>query len=265
MNTEQFREYIWQKGRELYREMPWRQDTRGYYVLVSELMLQQTQVSRVMPKFAEFIARFPDEQALTRASLSDVLTMWQGLGYNRRARFLYEAAHMIVGEYDGVFPSIEADLLRLPGVGKNTAGAILAYTYNQPSLFVETNIRTVYMYHFFAQCHDVTDREILEVLHQTLDREHPRQFYWALMDYGAQLKAQGVRNAQSKHYKKQSRLEGSVRQMRGRIITVLSRDGALTDEALRRAVGADERYEPALSGLQKDRLVRLRDGIWYTG
>ena len=149
-NRRQFQEYIRQRGYELYREMPWRQDTRGYYVLVSELMLQQTQVSRVLPKFTQFITLFPDEQTLARASLSEVLVVWQGLGYNRRARYLHEAARMIVERFEGIFPKTEAELLRLPGVGKNTAGAILAYTYNQPAIFVETNIRTVFLHHFFC-------------------------------------------------------------------------------------------------------------------
>ena len=139
-----------QRGEELYRTMPWREDTRPYYVLVSELMLQQTQVPRVVPKFEAFIAVFPDEKALAAATLADVLKLWQGLGYNRRAKFLHEAAKMIVQEFGGVFPKSEADIMRLPGVGKNTAGAIIAYAFNMPSIFVETNVRTVYIHHFFA-------------------------------------------------------------------------------------------------------------------
>ena len=261
-SAEQFQELIWQQAKQLHRDMPWRRDTRPYYVLVSELMLQQTQVPRVVPKFEQFIGVFPSEAALAQASLAEVLKLWQGLGYNRRSKFLHEAARMIVSEYDGVFPSDEANLLRLPGVGKNTAGAIRAYAFNQPSIFVETNIRTVYIHHFFADNNAVTDKEIIHQLEATLDREHPREFYWALMDYGTFLKAQGVKtSSQSAHYKKQSKLEGSLRQMRGRIIAALSSQTEFSDEALRTAVAADARYEPALAGLVKDDLVSIEPGI----
>ena len=236
--------------------MPWRRDTRGYYVLVSELMLQQTQVSRVMSKFAQFIAAFPDESTLANAELADVLKLWQGLGHNRRAKFLLSAARMIATDLGGRFPDNEPDLLRLPGVGKNTAGAILAYTFNQPSIFIETNIRTVLIHHLFTDQDEVTDAELRLALEATLDCEHPREFYWAMMDYGAHLKAQGIRtNARSKHYKKQSKLEGSVRQVRGQIIAALTQRGVQTEEQLREYLRADERFEPALRGLVKDELV----------
>lgn len=255
MTTDDFQRFLTEKAAELYRPMPWRDDTRGYYVLVSEVMLQQTQVARVLPKFAAFIARFPDEQALARAPLAEVLELWQGLGYNRRARFLHEAAKQIAGR--GRFPDSRAELLALPGVGANTAGAILAYSFNQPVVFLETNIRTVYLHHFFADSVAVDDRDITPLLEATLDRAQPREFYWGLMDYGAWLKSHGVRNvSSSKHYKKQSRLAGSVRQMRGQIIAALVDRGELSDAALRRHVHADERFAPAIEGLVRDQLVR---------
>ena len=255
MNRHEFQRLLAQKGEELYRSMPWREDTRAYYVLVSELMLQQTQVPRVVPKFEAFIERFPDERTLAKASLADVLRMWQGLGYNRRAKFLHEAAKMIVEEFGGVFPQNQADILRLPGVGKNTAGAIIAYAFNMPSIFVETNVRTVYIHHFFADNFTVDDKQIIELLEATIDRKSPRAFYQNLMDYGSWLKAQGVRNiSQSKHYKKQSPLQGSVRQVRGQIIKLLGSTD-MTKLQLVAAVQADERFEPALSGLIHDGLV----------
>ena len=254
--AQEFQEVIRRHGTHLYRDMPWRRDTRPYYVLVSELMLQQTQVARVIPKFEQFIRTFPDIPALAKAPLAEVLKLWQGLGYNRRAKFLHQAARLAVDEYDGEIPSDELNLLRLPGVGKNTAGAIRAYAYNQPSIFIETNIRTVYTYHFFVDDSKVADQEIISKLEATLDRKHPREFYWALMDYGAHLKSEGVKtNHRSVGYKKQSRLEGSLRQMRGRIIAALTAGGDLTDQALRVAVQADARYEQALVGLEKDGLV----------
>jgi A/G-specific adenine glycosylase len=250
-------EIIHEKGRQLYRQMPWRQDTRPYYVLVSELMLQQTQVERVIPKFLAFVQAFPDEQALASASLADVLVLWQGLGYNRRAKFLHDAAKQIVAR--GGFPDDLAGLLELPGVGKNTAGAILAYSYNQPALFVETNVRTVYFHHFFTNGDTVDDKQVLDMLAQTIDREHPREFYWALMDYGSWLKRQGAgRIQQSRHYKKQSPLKGSVREVRGQIIRLLAvRD--LDEAQLQTQLPQDERFMPALEGLVQDGLVSRRD------
>lgn len=151
MKYEDFQEIVWQKGRELYRPMPWREDTRPYYVLVSELMLQQTQVDRVLPKFEAFIEAFPDIESLAAASLGEVLTLWSGLGYNRRAKFLHEAAQSVIREYNGEIPASYDDLVSLPGVGPNTAGAVLAYSFNQPVVYIETNIRTVYFEHFLKE------------------------------------------------------------------------------------------------------------------
>lgn len=232
--------------------MPWREDTRPYYVLVSELMLQQTQVSRVIPKFEAFIYAFPTENKLASASLADVLKLWQGLGYNRRAKFLHEAAKEIVRW--GSFPDTKEELMKLPGVGKNTAGAILAYSFNHPSIFIETNVRTVYIHHFFDDQFDVDDKQLIELLKQTIDHEHPREFYWALMDYGSWLKRNGVQNiSSSKHYKKQSPLAGSVREMRGMIIRNAANDGDL--ELLK----SDVRFEQALEGLVRDGLIHVSD------
>lgn len=255
MHIEDFADFLYETAAPLWRDMPWRTDTRPYYVLVSELMLQQTQVPRVVPKFLAFIEQFPDERTLASASLADVLRLWQGLGYNRRAKFLHEAAKMIEAEFGGTFPEAEADILRLPGVGKNTAGAIRAYAFNTPSIFVETNVRTVYIHHFFADDFAVDDRQIVELLEQTIDRENPRQFYQSVMDYGSWLKANGVRNnAQSRHHKKQSPLKGSVREVRGQILRVLA-NAPLGIEQLRAAVGADERFDTAVAGLIRDGLV----------
>lgn len=255
MNEQEFQTLVWQKGRELYREMPWREDTRPYYVLVSELMLQQTQVERVIPKFQAFIARFPNEQVLAQASLADVLALWNGLGYNRRAKFLHESAKMIETNFNGAFPSDVTEVLGLPGVGPGTAGAIMTYAYNQSVPFIETNVRTVYFHHFFDNGEKVSDNELLPLIERTLDREHPREFYWALMDYGTWLKKSGVgRIQQSVHYKKQSQLKGSVREVRGQIIKQLSR-ADLPLAVLQQQYGEDERFAGALAGLLRDGLV----------
>lgn len=258
-----FHELVWQKSKELYRDMPWRRDTRPYYVLVSEIMLQQTQVDRVIPKFEAFITRFPDERELAKAELGDVLRLWQGLGYNRRAKYLHDAAKMIVNEYGGVLPTDEKDIIRLPGVGVNTMGAIYAYAFNQPSIFIETNIRAVYTHHFFGDRVDIDDKEVRVMLEETVDVEHPREWYWALMDYGSWLKRQGTGSPwRSKHYVKQSALQGSVREVRGEIIRELSVMD-MTQSQLAKQVAKDERFDRALSGLIRDGLVSQTGDILH--
>lgn len=267
MKSDEFQSLLRQKGEELYRSMPWRQDTRPYFVLVSELMLQQTQVARVVPKFEVFIERFPNEKTLASANLSDVLKLWQGLGYNRRAKYLHDAVTMIMNDYGGTFPKNETDILQLPGVGKNTAGAILAYAFNKPAIFVETNIRTVYIHAFFKDDFAVDDKQILAKLEATIDRKNPRRFYQNLMDYGSWLKANGVKNnARSRHYKKQSPLAGSVREVRGQIIKHLSvRDFSLQELRVQLALESDQRWQPALESLLAERLIfRTRDQLSLT-
>lgn len=255
MEKADFQELIWQKARELYRSMPWRDTTDPYYVLVSELMLQQTQVDRVIPKFNDFIKAFPTIQALSQAQLGEVLVLWSGLGYNRRAKFLHQAAQKVMADFQGTIPDRLDDLISLPGVGPNTAGAILAYGFNQPVVFVETNIRTVYFHHFFSQDLGVSDKDVREVVESTLDHEHPREWYWAMMDYGSYLKKQGLgRIDQSRHYKKQSPLKGSLREVRGGIVKALAK-GPLTEEALRVRMPNDERFDKALNALLDEQLV----------
>ena len=263
MDTQSFRSLIWQKADELHRDMPWREDTQPYYVLVSELMLQQTQVDRVVPKFEAFIQAFPDEKSLAAASLADVLKLWNGLGYNRRAKFLHEAAKKIVIEYEGIFPNTVNELIQLPGVGPGTAGAIAVYAFNQPVVFVETNVRTVYFHHFFETGEKVSDAQLLPLIEATLDIEHPREFFWALMDYGTWLKRNGAgRITQSQHYTKQAALKGSVREIRGQIIRVLTA-GDKTDSELRNEVIQDARFDQALHGLTHDGLVMQTGDVFH--
>lgn len=255
MEKSEFQELIWQKGRELFRPMPWRENTEPYYVLVSEIMLQQTQVDRVVPKFEAFIECFPTIEDLAEAGLDDVLKMWSGLGYNRRAKFLHEAAKVVINRFQGVFPDTIPELLKLPGVGINTAGAISAYSFSQPAIFIETNIRTVYFYHLFPDHSEVDDKELAEVVAETIDRENPREWYWALMDYGSFLKREGAGQInKSRHYKKQSPLKGSVREVRGQILKQLAIE-ATHQEKLAELLNADERFEKAIVGLINDGLI----------
>lgn len=227
--------------------------------MVSELMLQQTQVSRVAPKYDAFLAQFPTCKKLAEAPLEQVLRVWQGLGYNRRARFLREACRVIEADHKGIFPQELDQLTELSGIGHNTAAAILVYSFNQPQVFIETNVRTVYIHHFVSDRGVVHDKELLPLVSQTLDRDDPRTFYWALMDYGSYLKKTvGNLNARSRHYAKQSRFEGSIRQLRGKILRELA-NGPWTYQNLKNACN-DARFEPVIEVLISEGFIR-RQGI----
>lgn len=204
--------------------LPWRKTKDPYKILVSELMLQQTQVERVIPKYTAFIQTFPTAKKLAGAKLSEVLKLWQGLGYNRRAKFLHEASKIIVTQG---FPKTVAEMEKLPGVGPYTARAIFAFAHNSSEVFVETNIRTVFFHHLASRTvldGSISDKELLPIVREALERSNmtPRDFYAALMDYGSFLKRSGVKlNSKSKHYAKQSKFEGSTRQLRGAIVRAL--------------------------------------------
>ena len=243
-----FQEMVLQYYADHRRSMPWRDDHSGYSVLVSEVMLQQTQVNRVFIKYAEFMSAFPSVDSLAQASVEDVLRVWKGLGYNRRALWLQKAAQSVRDDYDGVVPSVRDQLVALPGIGPNTAGAILAYVYNQPEVFIETNIRRVFLHHFFRDQQEVTDNQLLPYIAQALEGQEPRTWYWALMDYGTYL-GQTLENPnrRSKHYSRQSAFEGSHRQVRGQLL----------ERALQSAFTvADMMAEyPKLSGETLDRAI----------
>ncbi len=262
-----FQETLWNFYAANERDLLWRQPEPDgnfdpYKILVSEIMLQQTQVVRVTPKYQEFLLKFPTVSVLATSSLSDVLEVWQGLGYSRRARFLREAAWMIEDEFAGEFPGTIQELVKLPGVGVNTAGAIMNYAYNQPTVFVETNVRTVYIHHFFADRTDVHDRELLPLIEATMNRENPREFYWALMDYGTYLKQTvGNLNRASKHYAKQSTFEGSARQVRGEVLRQLQ-SGPQSLPVLQQAI-VDDRLQSVLDGLQRDQMIVRTDDLYH--
>jgi A/G-specific adenine glycosylase len=204
------------------RELPWRRTDDPYEIFVSEVMLQQTQVGRVAEKFGPFIERFPDFAALAAAPLADVLSLWQGLGYNRRALYLKEAARIVAERHGGRLPDSPDKLAELPGIGRYTAGAVAAFAFNRPAVFIETNIRSVFIHHFFSDVAGIPDAEILPLVEATLDRKNPRRWYWALMDYGSMLKDTVENpNRRSTHYTKQSPFAGSDRQIRGAILALL--------------------------------------------
>ncbi len=251
-----FQETVWDYFHGYGRQLPWREPEAdgsfdAYKILVSEFMLQQTQVSRVVPRFQEFIATFPTLASLADANLGAVLTTWSGLGYNRRAKFLHQTAQRLVSK-DGTWKYDE--LIACPGIGANTAGAILVYAYSRPVIFIETNIRTVYIHHFFTDQNDIPDRLIQELLEATLDREQPQQWYWALMDYGSHLKSTvGNASRASKTYARQSTFQGSTRQLRGQIIRLLTIHTRTPQELA--TLIPDERLQTVLAALISESLI----------
>jgi len=257
-----FKKIIYDHYRGNYREMPWRRTGDPYRILVSEIMLQQTQVERVLQKYAEFIKIFPDLHSLAQAPLSNVLRVWQGMGYNRRALSLKRLAEIVVQEYAGKLPDDPEELIRLPGIGPYSASAIYAFVHNRPSLFIETNIRRVYIHFFFDDREHVRDAEIMPILEKTLDRKNPRDWYYALMDYGVKLKKE-VRNPnrRSAHYQKQSAFHGSARQVRGMILKTLLKSRGMTKCALKQALPTlPEALDQVLEGLLKDGLLQQKKG-----
>lgn len=259
MNLPRFRKEIWKYYKEHGRVLPWRKAIHPYKILVSEIMLQQTQVSRVIPKYREFLTLFPNVTALAHASQADVLRAWSGLGYNRRALFLKRAAETIAKQKK--FPNTTEELTKLPGVGKNTAGAILAYAFNKPAVFIETNIRRVFIHHFFQDTIGISDADILVIVEKTVDAKNPKEWYWALMDYGSFLATQVENpNRKSKSYVKQSKFFGSLRELRAKILKIVLQK-PLAEKKLKEQVG-DERFDAAMLGLQKEGFIEKRGGIW---
>ncbi len=205
------------------RSFPWRYEPDPYKVLISEFMLQQTQTSRVVEKYISWIDHFPTSVSVATATTSDILRQWVGLGYNRRALSLQRACQQIVNQFSGHVPASNLDLISLPGVGSATAGAIQVYAYNLPALFLETNIRTVLIHHFFSNSTSpVSDAQLFPCLEKELDTQDPRTWYYKVVDYGVLLKkAVGNLNKKSATYTKQTKFEGSNRQKRAALIRTL--------------------------------------------
>lgn len=240
------------------RSLPWRETNEQYCIYVSEMMLQQTQVSRVLEKYPEFLRIFPSFETLAGADTRELLSVWQGMGYNRRALYMRDSARIIVSVYGGVVPRAEEDLLKLPGIGPGTAGSLRAFIYNDPVIFIETNIRRVFLHHFFPDSENISDRELFPLIESTLDRRSPREWYYALMDYGSILGKKLNANVRSRHYTKQSRFEGSNRQIRGKIVRYLTKSETATQDELLTYIGSTpERFQKILSDLQSERFLTV--------
>ncbi len=280
-NLQKFNKVLWNFYKSNKRNFAWRETTDPYKILVSEIMLQQTQVSRVLYKYEEFLQAFPNVKALANSPLSNVLSVWKGLGYNRRAKFIKNCAEKIMNEYSGVFPITRNELMNLPGIGQSTAGAIMAFSYNVPVVFIETNIRTVLIHHFFNNTErtnkKVTEKEIISILEQLLtlknNKLRAREFYYALYDYGTHLKQTvGNKSKKSILYKKQSKFEGSFRQLRAIILhfIVQNKTGKgvllkhINDEIIENNMKrTNEEIQKAVNALLKEEVVQIRNKRYF--
>ena len=265
-NIAGFRSTVWRYWRENGRhELPWRKTKNPYRIMVSEVMLQQTQVSRVKEKYKEFLKAFPTVRTLAKAPLADVLRVWSGMGYNRRAKYLRDAAKGIIEKHNGKVPRDLGALRELPGVGSYTASAVRVFAFNEPDILIETNIRAAYIHHFeklwMSHIH-ISDTDILPIVEQAAKGQDPREWHWALMDYGVHIKKLHKNPARkSVHYTKQSKFEGSLRQVRGAILRELHKDPANPMRCHLIGFGKT-RVEKALAGLARDGLIVKKKGKW---
>ena len=282
MDEQQFRRLLEQEGlsnrtieafrrlvydvydREQRSDLPWRLTRDPYRIMVSEIMLQQTQVPRVRTRYDEFLAAFPDVGVLAVAPLNEVLAAWQGLGYNRRGMALKRAAEVIVTQHGGCVPEEVCELRTLPGIGPYTAGAIAAFAFNRPEVFIETNIRTVFLHLFFHDRHGIPDREILPLVDATLDLSMPREWYYALMDYGVKIKRETDNpGRRSSHHVRQTPFRGSNREVRSGIIKAILTQGSCTLRGLIAGLGGDEeRVKKNLGDLEREGFI-VRTGGRY--
>jgi len=262
--VEAFRKRVWSAYEAHGRfDLPWRHTTDPYSVLVSEVMLQQTQVARVLAKYPAWLDEFPTFDALAAAPLEAVLRVWQGLGYNRRALSLKRAAEVISSEQGGVLHP-EFDLRALPGIGEATAAGVAVFAFNQPAVYLETNVRAVYLHEFFVDREDVRDSELRPLIETTLVRETPREWFYALLDYGYWLKrALPNPSRRSAHHTKQSKFEGSRRQRRSRLLrAVMAAPGSSSEElSIDLGIASSETVE-LLEALAAEGFLACEGGGW---
>ncbi|OHB21003.1 MAG: hypothetical protein A3J67_05125 [Parcubacteria group bacterium RIFCSPHIGHO2_02_FULL_48_10b] len=259
-----FQKEVWGYYRLHKRGFPWRKTKNPYRILVSEIMLQQTQADRVVLKYKEFIKKFPNLRALSKASLKSVLRAWQGLGYNRRAVHLKTIAREVTVRFGGKLPSEKEILMSSPGIGQSTAGAVRTFAFNKPEVFVETNIRTAFIHFFFPKKQKILDSDISKIVEVALDRKNPREWYWALMDYGAMLKkAHGNAAARrSAHYARQSPFKGSSREQRSKILKMILGEKISTKKLLAKTGFSKQILAHHLADLSKEGFIR-RSGNYF--
>ena len=268
MNNNKFQQTVRNFYEEQGRDLPWRNTDNQYAIFVSEIMLQQTQVPRVIPEYQDWIQQWPNFKALAKTDRSGVLKAWQGLGFNRRAKFLHQSAQKVMDEYNSRLPESRAELKKLPGVGSYTSGALMAFCFNEPLLFIETNIRAVYLHHYFPEKEEVSDTEIKTKLGETMPENDVREWYYALMDYGQFIKkTEGNPNTRSKTYNTQSQFAGSNRQLRSQLLRFVLNNEPVSleqiNDNLQPETDRQKSIKENLANLEKEEMIiQTADGLY---
>jgi A/G-specific adenine glycosylase len=229
-------------------------------------MLQQTQTQRVVEKYTQFIAHFSSFEALAKAPTAKVIGAWVGLGYNRRALALQGIAQKVVTECGDILSDNPDVLITYKGLGPATAASIVTFAFNKPTVFIETNVRTVFLHAFFNGQQDVHDKQLLPFIAATVDQNNPREWYYALMDCGVLLKKLYKNpSRQSKHHTQQSKFQGSDRQLRGAIVRLLTQNNAATMTDFENLCDDRERMQKIVQGLCKDGLFVVKGSMYTLG
>ncbi len=267
----EFQKKVWQFYYKNGRVLPWRigkgKKLNAYRVWVSEIMLQQTQVSRVIPKYESFLKKFPTVKILAEASLSDVLTEWKGLGYNRRGLNLKKSAEIIMKEYGGVIPLDETTLVVLPGIGTYTARALITFLKDVPLCFIETNIRTAFFDHFFKKRDTlISDKELLLLIEKALPKKNFREWYYALMDYGSFLKQSSLTkkiHQKSTLYRKQTVFKDSYREKRSTILDFILKNPNTNVRTILENIQIESKTLTSVLGdLEKEGFIKNKKGSY---
>ena len=248
------------------RDLPWRKTFDPYSIVVSEIMLQQTQVGRVLNFYDKFLNTFPTFSSLATADNKTLFELWNGLGYWKRALNLRKIAEIIQLKYEGVFPSDIDTLKTLPGVGEYTSAALKCFIYNYPVAFVETNIRKVINHFFFNGSDNVSDKEIYRIADLVLDRDNPREWNYSLMDYGS---SEFRSKKTTKNDKKES-FVFSNRFYRGELIRFITQKGEVSRDEIHILLNTisenkitNSRVSSILESLIKDQLISNKKDRYY--
>tara|TARA_Y100000310_G_scaffold172170_1_gene172282 strand:- start:4342 stop:5112 length:771 start_codon:yes stop_codon:yes gene_type:complete len=235
------------------RDLPWRKTTDPYKILVSEVMLQQTQVDRVIPYYTKWLEEWPDVKSLAKADTHKLLSLWSGLGYNNRALRLRKLCEFLVEKNNGEMPRQKDVLLSLPGIGPYTAGAIMAFAYNKEVAVVDTNIRRVFI-HELKLKEDISPEELEKIALGVVPKGKSCIWYNALMDYGALFKT--ARKTGIESVSKQGKFEGSDRELRGEIIKRLVKEKSVEKDSI-----VDRRKKRVLAGMERDGLIMIKKSV----
>jgi len=247
-----FQEKILSWWKENRREFPWRDTTDPYYIMISEIMLQQTQAPRVVQKYLEFIERYQTLEGLAKATQTDLLSLWSGLGYNRRALWLQEAAREIVKT--DRFPQTSKELRKLKGIGPYTARSILIFAFNYDLATVDTNIRRILIAEGFAK-ESTSEKELMFIAEQLVPEGKSRDWHNALMDYGSIVLTSNKTGI--KPVSQQSKFKGSSREKRGKILKyLLDKKSATIDQLSEYTKTSSKQLEPIL-----DKMIKENPGI----